>query len=324
MTQLATQSAVALEHAPAQLMHYIKIARLDHWIKNIFMLPGVALGIAFSLSPTFDLFFLVPMAFLSTCLASSANYAINEYLDVEFDRFHPLKKNRTGVVFLLDYRIVFLEYLLLVSGSIALAYFIGRMFLLTVLALLVMGLLYNVPPVRLKDRVYLDVICESINNPLRLILGWSTVLGNIFPPSSILIAYWTGGAFLMAVKRYSEYRRIGDREAASKYRRSFGFYTEEGLLLSCVFYAITSAFFLGIFLIKYRIELLLTFPLFALLFTWYLAIGLKPDSAAQAPEKLYEEAKFMVFVGILVSLVCVLFFVDVGFLNWLTVPISLK
>jgi hypothetical protein len=62
-----------------------------------------------------------------------------------------------------------------------------------------------------------------------------------------------------------------------------------------VFYAVCSSFFLGIFLIKYRIEFLLTFPLFALLFTWYLAIGLKPDSGAQAPEKLYREGKFMVF-----------------------------
>ena len=128
----------------------------------------------------------------------------------------------------------------------------------------------------------------------------------------------------MGVKRYSEYRRIGDREIAGKYRRSFLFYTEEKLLLSCVFYAVCSSFFLGIFLIKYRIEFLLTFPLFALLFTWYLAIGLKPDSAAQAPEKLYREVKFMVFFGMLCFIVCLLLFVDLKFMEWFTVPISLK
>ncbi len=324
MTHLSAQSAVSLQHAPAQLKHYIKIARSDHWIKNTFMLPGVVLGIGFSPSLTSDLLFLVPIALLSTCLASSANYAINEYLDAEFDRFHPLKNSRPGVAYLLDFRVVLLEYLLLASGSLALAYSIGRTFLFTIVALLGMGLLYNVPPVRLKDRVYLDVISESLNNPLRLMLGWSTVIGNVFPPSSILIAYWTGGAFLMAVKRYSEYRRIGNREVAGKYRRSFAFYTEEGLLLSSLFYAISSAFFLGIFLIKYRIEFLLTFPLFALLFTWYLAIGLKPNSAAQAPEKLYAESQFMLFVGFLCATVTVLFFVDLPALHMLTVPIMLK
>ena len=28
------------------------------------------------------------------------------------------------------------------------------------------------------------------------------------PPASIILAYWCGGAFLMAAKRYSEYREI--------------------------------------------------------------------------------------------------------------------
>ena len=324
MSHLSVDHTAVMQHAPAQLAHYIKIARSDHWIKNTFMLPGVVLGMGFSPSLSNDLLFLVPMALLSTCLASSANYAINEYLDADFDRFHPLKKQRPGVTYLLNFRLVALEYLLLVSASLILAYAIGAMFMFTIAALLVMGLLYNVPPIRLKDRVYLDVISESMNNPLRLILGWSTVLGSVFPPSSILIAYWTGGAFLMAVKRYSEYRRIGDRHIAGKYRRSFAFYTEEGLLLSSLFYAISSAFFLAIFLIKYRIEFLLTFPLFALLFTWYMAIGLQPNSAAQAPEKLYAESKFMIFVGFLCVTVGVLFFVDLPLLHKLTVPITLR
>jgi len=30
-----------------------------------------------------------------------------------------------------------------------------------------------VPPIRTKDRVYLDVISESANNAVRLVLGWA-------------------------------------------------------------------------------------------------------------------------------------------------------
>ena len=69
-------------------------------------------------------------------------------------------------------------------------------------------------------------------------------------------------------------RRIGDPTRAALYRRSFGRYSESTLLLSAFFYAICSAFFIAIFLIKYRVGLVLTFPMFATLFTWYLAIGL--------------------------------------------------
>jgi 4-hydroxybenzoate polyprenyltransferase len=159
-----------------------------------------------------------------------------------------------------------------------------------------MGILYNVPPFRTKDRQYLDVLSESINNPLRFMLGWTAVIGTLLPPSSILIAYWMGGAYLMAVKRYSEYRFIADPARAGLYRRSFRFYDENSLLLSAIYYALASALFLGVFLIKYRIELLLTIPFLALLFVWYLKIGMKHDSAAQKPETLYRERGFMAYV----------------------------
>ena len=44
-----------------------------------------------------------------------------------------------------------------------------------------------------------------------------------------------------------------------------------------------AAFFLAVFLIKYRVEFLLALPLFAALFTVYLWIALKPTSSAMAP-----------------------------------------
>ena len=57
------------------------------------------------------------------------------------------------------------------------------------------------------------------------------------------------------------------------------------------------------FLIKYRIEYLLSLPLFALLFAVYFWIGLQPHSSAQAPERLMSEKTL---VGLVVALVLVL------------------
>jgi hypothetical protein len=195
---------------------------------------------------------------------------------------------------------------------------VGRPFLGCTLWLLLMGIAYNVAPFRTKDRAYLDVLSESINNPIRFLLGWFVVTAAMVPPASALLAYWMGGAFLMAVKRYSEFRRIGDPARAALYRRSFGRYSEASLLLSAFFFAICSAFFIGIFLIKYRIGLILTFPLFAALFTWYLAIGLRQDSAAQQPEKLYREIPFLCFAAITFLATVVLFAFQLPALNGLT------
>ena len=185
-----------------------------------------------------------------------------------------------------------------------------------------MGLIYNVPPIRAKDRPYLDVLTESVNNPLRLVIGWSALVVAALPPSSILLSYWMGGAFLMAIKRFAEYRMIDDPARAASYRASFAHYSEEKLLVSAFFYALCSAFFLGVFLIKYRIEFLLTFPLFALLFAWYLAISLRKRSVVQTPEKLYRERRFVVFVGFLALAVTVLFFLDIPALQLLVDPVS--
>ncbi len=303
---------------------YIGIARPDHWIKNVFLIPGTAAALAvlpraWQAGPAALLGGLA-LALVSLCLTASANYTINEYLDARHDRFHPVKRHRPGALGLLDGRLVLLQYVLLAAAGLGLAAAINLSFLLASVWLLLMGLAYNVPPARTKDKAYLDVLSESINNPIRFLMGWFVVAPTLLPPSSVLLAYWMGGAFLMGVKRYSEYRGIADPARAALYRRSFASYTEQSLLLSSFFYALCAVFFLAIFLIKYRIEFLLLAPLVAALFTWYLAIGARRDSAAQAPEKLYRDTAFMTFAALTFVAGAALFFIDLPFLHGLMEP----
>ena len=272
------------------LKDYISIARPDHWIKNIFMFPGCALALALYPEQTRDhavasYVFSILIALVSLCLVASANYTINEWLDAESDGHHPTKSNRPAVLGKLAPRFVYLQYSILVVSGLALASALNAAFFMFSVVLLIMGLVYNVKPVRSKDKAYIDVLTESINNPLRLILGWCAIVDTALPPISVLVSYWMGGAYLMAIKRYAEFRLIGDHAIAARYRRSFASYDEQKLLTSAVFYAINSAFFLGIFLIKYRFEFLVSFPLFALLFSWYLGISMQARSRAMKSRK---------------------------------------
>lgn len=331
----SAQSGVAADlaaehHQPATMQDYIAIARPDHWFKNIFMLPGMVFAkILYDTPLSFELLYKIICGLVATCFIASANYVINEYLDAEFDKFHPLKKKRTAVVRVLNPRYVYSLYFLLAAMGLTLAYFISIEFLALEGFLLFMGMLYNVRPFRTKERVYLDVLSESVNNPIRLALGWFIFVPDVIlpgtvtdltwafiPPTSLIFAYWMGGAFLMATKRFAEYRFINNPELAGLYRRSFKRYTEESLLISMFFYALTSAFFLGIFLVKNRIELLISFPFFALLFAWYLKIGLRKDSVVQGPEKLHQEKPFMLYVACFSVLLITLFFVDIPALQW--------
>lgn len=296
---------------------YLSIARIDHWFKNIFILPGavlaVIMGAEFTSRSAIDL----AVGIFSICLVASANYTINEWLDREFDRHHPKKKERASVVTEIDGRIVWLQWLCLAIVGLGLALLINTPFFLTALSLLIMGIIYNVKPIRSKDRAYLDVLSEAINNPIRFFAGWFIMVPPIVAPSSVLISYWFGGAYLMAIKRFAEYRTIDDPALAARYRASFKDYDESKLLVSALVYAILSTAFLGVFLTKYKVELLLSLPFVAMLFGRYLAVGLARDSIAQAPENLYKQRGLVFQVILLVMVMFVLLEIKLPFFEQL-------
>ncbi len=56
-------------------------------------------------------------------------------------------------------------------------------------------------------------------------------------------------------------------------------------------------------------------PFLAMLFTWYLKIGMRADSVTQKPEHLYKERTFALYVTALGLFVTVLFMADMPWLN---------
>lgn len=308
---------------PAGWLDYVALARPSHWVKHVFILPGIALALLLRPRPWTDVVADVALGLLSAALLASANYVLNEWLDAQSDRHHHTKSERPAVAKRLSPALVLFEYLALAGTGLGLAWALSGLYLVISSLFLVSGLVYNIPPVRTKEIPFLDVISESINNPIRLTLGWVMVDPTTLPPGSLLLAYWMGGAFLMALKRMGEYRSAeqgGRLEALTVYRRSFQRYTEESLLLSSFLYALLAAFFLAIFLIKYRIEYLLSLPVFAALFVLYLHVALKKDSPVQAPENLHQERALVAMVVILGVILALLTWIDLPILERLTSP----
>ena len=305
---------------------YIKIARPDHWIKQLFIIPGIIVAIFLikDITFNFNLILRIIIGFLGTCFIASANYVINEYLDAEFDKYHPTKKNRPMVTQNMNKKIIWAEYIILAILGLLCAYFVSTPFFVVDLTLLIMGILYNVKPIRTKDIPFIDVLSESVNNLLRLLLGWFMITDAYIPPASIMGGYWMFGAFLMAMKRYSEYRMINNPEQAALYRKSFARYTERSLLVSSVFYALIAIFLCGTFLIKYKIELVICIPVLCLLFCYYIYISFDKDSAVQKPEKLYKEKKLIIFLTLFIILFVILLFIDIPILNKLLDPSLIK
>lgn len=290
---------------PNYLKGHFEICRLDHWIKNVFILPGLL--IAISIYPQSIGAGLLPsifIGFLAAGLVASSNYVINEILDAPFDALHPTKCQRPTPAGRVYIRWGYIQWIVLMLVGLALASLVSQALVLVLLWLWVMGCIYNIPPVRAKDLPYIDVLVESINNPIRLLIGWYIVSPPFQIPVSLLISYWMIGAYLMAIKRFAEMRDISRNISAREYRKSFGYYTEQNLLVSIMFYAATSMLFFGAFVMRYRLELILSFPLIAFIMAMYLNLAFKEDGGAQAPEKLWRETPLM-----LASFACLLLMV---------------
>lgn len=305
-----------------RLRAHLQIMRLDHSIKNIFVIPGLVIPLSVLGAPSLSasLAWHIVVGFIATTLVACSNYVLNELLDAPFDKLHPIKRNRPAAQGLVSAPVAYAQWLLMMAAGIALASTISRPFACTAGALWVMGCLYNINPVRAKDRVYLDVLSESVNNPLRMLLGWFMVTSALIPPASLLCCYWMLGCFLMALKRFSEYREIGSARVAGAYRKSFQHYNEVSLLTSVTFYASAAMLFFGTFIMRYRIEWILVFPLLALMMATYFKLAFEPNSAAQNPEKLYRQPVLMGLAALTSVLMITLLHTDVPIVSRMFAP----
>lgn len=292
---------------------YVRIARPDHWFKNVFALPGALFAVL--IDPSLfrpQLAWSLSLAAVALCLAASSNYVLNELLDAPRDRMHPEKSKRPVPSGQVKPAVAVLLWIVLGAAAPAIGFTVSLRLGYVLLALLVSGLLYNIPPIRTKDLPFLDVCSEAVNNPIRMLIGWYATGTNVWPPLSLLLAYWALGAFLMAVKRFAEYRHLNRARRAAAYRLSFRYYNEQRLLISIIAYATACGMFGGVFIARYRLELVLTVPVFALFIGLYLRVGLRPDSPAQYPERLLRSRSVM--------LACFVLMAAIGLGLWLDWP----
>lgn len=301
---------------------YIALARIDSWSKNLIVFLGAFLAHILS-GASLDAT-KAALTFFSVCLASSANYVLNESLDAKSDAYHPIKKKRASVKNKLNKAIIIGEYALLFLSALLLAYYTNPSVAAVLAIYLICAWLYNIPPIRFKDKAYLDVMLESINYPLRVLLGWFCVLPETIPPSSLMIVTWSIGAFTMSLKRLAEFQLFRNQKAAALYRRSYSTYTTNSLSISGLVYALFTVFGATILLLKYKIELVLMMPPLIALLAWYFSMGLKQRLFIIYPERLLKSKMFLFLCLIIFAIGIGALQAEIPFLNTLATPLRLN
>jgi 4-hydroxybenzoate polyprenyltransferase len=165
-------------------------------------------------------FFRIGIGLLVIIFSSSANYVLNEWLDRKSDSFHPTKKFRPCVTGDINLQDIVIVYFTLVSLSIYLSvFYLNFANLILIIIFLIFGLIYNVNPVRAKDKFIFDTLVEAANNPVRILFGIFLVGSseNLFIIS--LYSYFFG-VIIMSLKRYSEINTLKHVKNIEKYRKS--------------------------------------------------------------------------------------------------------
>jgi 4-hydroxybenzoate polyprenyltransferase len=177
---------------------YIKLLRPTQWIKNGFVL--MPLIFSERLGHVEDVL-RVSALVLAFCLASSATYIFNDYMDMEQDKVHPLKKNRPlasgaiapGTAF------VVLGLLLILMLSIMFAINSPTLCYALVIGYLILHVAYSY---KLKDIVIIDVLTIAAGFSLRVIAGAAVI--SVSVSSWLLLCTFSIAIFLALGKRRHE------------------------------------------------------------------------------------------------------------------------
>jgi len=299
------------------LLNYFRLARLDYWFKNIFVIVGLFFFIILSNKENiiiFHNFYLIILSLASICLICSSNYVMNEIVDLKTDKFHSIKKSRPLVSKKISIGAAKIFYVCLLFFGLFFGLFINKVFFLLLIILIFSGFIYNLEPIKVKNITYLDVVFESFNIVIRFMLGWYILNTNYVPPLSILLIFWFTGGFLMTMKRYAEYDFLSKKNLIN-YRISFKNYTKNNLLLMGIIYLLLVIFFLGIFIVKYKHELILSVPLVILIFIYYLNISFKKNSKVQFAETIMSDLNLLAIISIFFILFLYLLNTNINFLE---------
>jgi decaprenyl-phosphate phosphoribosyltransferase len=282
---------------------YFQLMRINHWFKNLFIYFGIFASLWLTEVEISQEVLLSAMIvpFVSASLISSSNYIVNQIADARFDAKHPHKKKRpipSGRIS--KVRAILLAIVLFYVSIVFASYHVSVLSLLMLVFLWIAGLVYNIPPIRLKDKLFIDVLSESFNNPIRFLVGWFSISPLLYPPISLVLLTWCAAAILMTGKRYDELVVLG--KELVPYRKSFARYSKVILGRMMYVYTLFSVIFFTLFAIKTHQRFIFAVPFVSIFLIWIVRNIQSGGAQARDLESFMTHRKFVVYSSLLVGL----------------------
>jgi len=200
------------------MINYIKLLRVKHWIKNLFIfLPmffaGEFLGTQYWAR--------LIAGFFAFSFMASAVYILNDYRDIENDRLHPEKSKRPLASGKVKPHFALVFFIVLIITGLVTAWICSTGFFLICVFYLVLNVFYSFG---LKSIAILDVMIVAVGFNLRIKAGG--ILGDIDLSSWINVMVFLLALFMAVGKRrddilIKESSGLSMRKSLSGYNLAF-------------------------------------------------------------------------------------------------------
>ena len=190
------------------LYHLFSLLRPKQWIKNLFVFAPIIFSGHFFLLVELSK---VSLAFGLFCLLSSACYALNDALDVERDKIHPIKKNRPVASGQISRKTAFSITGVLVLVVLLAGFRFDQRLALLMLAYFLLNIAYSL---WLKHLMIVDLISIGVSFLLRAYAGG--VIINLQLTSWIVVTLFMLALFLGAGKRKGDFTTAQRQEMKGK------------------------------------------------------------------------------------------------------------
>jgi len=280
---------------------YLKLIRVRQWYKNlVIFLPLFFVRHLFIL-PELKITIL---GLICLCLASSANYIINDIIDLKKDQLHPEKKNRPLAAGLIEKSsAIFLAFSLFVL-SLGTAYYLNIYFFYSLTGLIVLTQIYTL---LLKQIIFADILTIAALFVIRAVSGTWLIQAKISP--WLILCPFFLSLFLSVGKRHSDLLLLKDK--AVETRKVLQEYTLE--LTHALMIISTTLLIISYALYSFLSEhtnLLYTLPFALFVIFRFFSLINKGSEISRHPEKVIQDRAMIIgiiFWGIITALVIYLF-----------------
>lgn len=174
----------------------IKTLKVNHYVKNLI----VVVPLLFSNNITnIPKIINCVWIFIAFCFISSAVYVLNDLIDIEQDRKHPIKCNRPIASGRLSKNFAIILCVLLIVLSSTIALWLTPMCFVAVILYLILNIFYSI---YLKKLALIDAACIAFGFVLRILSGCFAI--SVVPSALVILMTFFASMFFTFSKRKLE------------------------------------------------------------------------------------------------------------------------